>query len=204
MKNNISILILAAGASSRMQRVKQLLPWGNTTFLGNSITMAKATMANHSLVVLGANADHIARENCLLDVDYIVNPDWESGLGSSLSFGAAFVLENQPSCDGLLVMLCDQPLIDTEYLNALISQFKNDDKNIVATRYGERVGVPAIFSPKYFSALIELDKDVGAKGILEQYKNDVLGLDPEGKAVDVDTFEDYQRLINEDGPKDMP
>lgn len=172
--------------------------------MGNSVAMAKTTKASSVVVVLGANADKVARETTLADVDHIVNPDWESGLGSSLAFGAAFVLKNRPTCDGLLIMLCDQPLMDTEYLNSLISQFKNGEQNIVATRYGERVGVPAIFGPKYFLELTELKKDVGAKRILEYYKDDVLSLDPRGKSVDVDTLQDYQRLIKGYVPKDMP
>ena len=196
LENDIAILILAAGASSRMQQCKQLLPWGNTTLLGNSITMARATRAGCILAVLGANADKIAKETDLAGIDHILNPTWESGLGNTLALGASFLVESGRNFDGILVMLSDQPLIDTEYLNLLISRFKEGKKNIIATQYGNGAGVPAIFRSTYFSELLGLNKDFGAKKLLAKYKGDVLRIDPLGKAVDVDTFEDYQKLVD--------
>src|SRR5690606_16911655 len=165
-------MILAAGASSRMQQCKQLLPWGNTTLLGNSITMAKTTKAGYILAVLGANADKITKKTDLAGIDHIINPSWESGLGGSLALGASFLLERGKSFDGILIMLCDQPLIDTVYLNLLISRFKEGKKNIIATQYGNGTGVPAIFRSTYFSDLLGLNKDVGAKKLLAKYNGD--------------------------------
>jgi molybdenum cofactor cytidylyltransferase len=180
-----------------MQRCKQLLPWRDTTLLGNSINIANSIKTNRIVAVLGANADAIANETHLADIDHIVNPAWESGLGSSLALGANFLLKRGTNYDGILVMLCDQPLIDTEYLNILISRFKNNEKNIIATDYGKGAGVPAIFGPEYFSALVGLNGDVGAKNLLARYKSDVLRVDPQGKAIDVDTLEDYQKLVEQ-------
>ncbi|MCG2460357.1 nucleotidyltransferase family protein [Flavobacteriaceae bacterium F89] len=193
-KENIAILILAAGASMRMGRAKQLLPWGKTTLLEHSIAMAIGTNAEQITVVLGANANTIKLAVPMNGISHIVNPNWESGLGSSLACGMQLLTKWKSTHDGILIMLCDQPLMDTGFLNSLIEQFKGGQKGIVATRYGERAGVPAIFSTRYFSELATLHKDFGAKNLLDQNKSDVLSIDPQGKAIDVDTFEDYQKL----------
>ena len=194
-KVNIAILILAAGASSRMGGPKQLLPWGNTTLLGHSINMAKGTNAVLITVVLGAHANAVKLAVPMEGINHVLNPNWESGLGNSLAFGVEFLTKREGTYDGILVMLCDQPLMDTEYLNNLIDQFSRGEKGIVATQYGEKVGVPAIFGSKYFPHLLQLNEDFGAKNLLEQCRNDVLSLDPFGKAVDIDTFEEYQSLL---------
>lgn len=196
-KENIAILILAAGASSRMGRPKQLLPWGNTTLLGHSIRIANAARKGQVTVVLGANADFIKSNISMAEVNCAINPNWKSGLGSSLAFGIEYLTKMEDGYDGILIMLCDQPLMDAKFLNRLIDQFKSGKKGIIATQYAERAGVPAIFHSKYFSELTGLNKDFGAKSLLDQHKNDVLELDPLGRAADVDIFEEYQRLVRE-------
>ncbi len=146
-------------------------------------------------VVLGCNANAIKLAVPMDGINHVINPNWDSGLGSSLAYGTEFLTKGKGAFDGILIMLCDQPLMDTEFLNTMIDQFKGGEKGIVATHYGEGAGVPAIFCPRYFSELVGLNKDFGAKNLLDQYKSDVLCLNPLGKAIDVDTFEDYQKLV---------
>jgi molybdenum cofactor cytidylyltransferase len=117
---NIAILILAAGASSRMGRTKQLLPWQDTTLLGSAIRTARDSNAKSVAVVLGANAESIrGRVNVgrgvKTDADFVENTAWETGLGSSIACGTEFLIEKKIVYDGILIMLADQPLIDTEY-----------------------------------------------------------------------------------------
>jgi len=88
MNKNITILILAAGASSRMGEAKQLLPWRDTTLLGNAISTAKTSRANEVLIVLGANADTIKAEVISKNITFLENKLWNLGLGSSISCGS--------------------------------------------------------------------------------------------------------------------
>ena len=94
-------------------------------------------------------------------------------------------------------MLCDQPLIDTNYLNSMISTFGDGVKNIVATAYKQRNGVPVLYHKKYMRILSTLDGDSGAKEIIAKNSEDVIALSPEGKEVDVDTYAAYQHLIQQ-------
>ena len=198
-KLNIALVILAAGASTRMGRPKQLLPWGQDNLLRHAIKQARSTGLKQILVVLGANAQVIKKNSGRHSVDTVTNPDWEEGLGSSLSYGIQQLSESQQSFRGVLVMLADQPLLDKDYLNELITAFQNREKGIVVTSYGKRVGVPAVFHSRYFERLKVLNKDFGAKEIIQRYKNDMFVVDPKGKAVDVDTWEEYERLWKEVG-----
>ncbi len=82
----IPILLLAAGGSSRMGQPKQLLPWGNRTLIEHQIlTLQKAGQPVN--VVLGSNSDLVMPVIEKYPVNIFVNPNWESGMGSSISFG---------------------------------------------------------------------------------------------------------------------
>ncbi len=193
---NVGVLILAAGNSSRMGSIKQLLPWENTTMIGHVVHQAEVSNASEVLVVLGANFDLIKNKMSFKKADFIENKNWKLGLGSSISCGVQYVLSKWGSLNGILVMLADQPLIDTSYLNLMIDKFETSEKGIIATKYKSRVGVPAIFSQLYFKELAELGDDFGAKKIIAKHKDDIFEMEGKGKTEDIDTLEDYKDLKN--------
>lgn len=194
MSERISILILAAGASTRMgAKVKQLLPWGTSTLLENAIDTAKQ-MAGSVFVVLGANKEVIKKATSL-DVETIYNPNWQSGMGSSISIGVQNILKLNLDQKGLLIMLADQPLIDTSYLNELKKEFDRGNFKIVATSYGNKLGVPAIFHQSIIPELVNLNEDYGARHIIKKYLTDIKAVFPNGKELDIDTPKNYSQLI---------
>ena len=192
----VGVLILAAGNSSRMGSIKQLLPWKNTTLMAHVVHQAEVSNVNEVLVVLGANFDLINRKMSFRKADFVENKNWRLGLGTSISCGVRYALSKWGSLDGLLVMLADQPLIDTSFLNLMIDKFKTSEKGIIATKYKSRVGVPAIFSFRYFQELAELSDDFGAKNIIAKYKDDIFEIEGQRKTEDIDTLEDYKRVKN--------
>ncbi len=196
-KNQIAVIVLAAGESSRMQQPKQVLPWGESTLLGHAIEIAMNSMANEVYVVLGANAATIQEQIDLSQIKCIVNKDWNKGLGSSIAHAVQYLAKSDKQYDGLLFMLCDQPLIDTDYLNWMISTFTDGVKNIVATAYKQRNGVPVLYHKKYLPLLSTLDGDSGAKEIIAKNREDVIALSAEGKEIDLDTYAAYQHLIQQ-------
>ena len=193
-EHNIAILIMAAGTSSRMKAIKQLLPWGNSTLIGNALRNAQDSNATTMLTVLGAYKEEINQETEFGGTDTVYNSDWNMGLGNSIACGTKHLLEREDHYDGILIMLTDQPFIDPQYLNTMIDNFADSGCSIVATRYQNRVGVPAIFGRVHFEALKTLHADFGAKDIIKTHINDVLTLSPNGKEVDIDTKEDYERV----------
>lgn len=192
---NIAVLILAAGASTRMGTPKQLLTWKKGNLLDTTIGNALLVCPEHVVVVLGANSDKI-QANCIdrRGVQYVFHKDWRLGIGSSISYGVHFIQRSFKNVKAVLILLGDQPLIDSEYLNQMIQTYKSSDKGIIATSYEKGSGVPALFDKSYFPNLIKLDADKGAKKIIRESNTDTLSLNPTGKTMDIDTLEDYQKL----------
>lgn len=87
LESSIAIIILAAGASTRMGTPKQLLPYQGCSLLRYTIESAMASVCQPVVVVLGANAQQIASEVNQSSVMVVENPDWHLGMGSSKSLG---------------------------------------------------------------------------------------------------------------------
>jgi len=194
---NISIIILAAGASSRMGKIKQLLPWKNGTLLSNALDTARASRARSIILVTGANAVQIVKNINQEGVDVVNNERWTSGMGSSIVCGMQYIKTNIPNCNGILLMVADQPMIDITYLNELIEVFGKNQAGIIATKYNSGPGVPAVFDNKYFDELVCLNKDYGARDIISANLSTTICLDPAGKQKDIDTMEEYELLIQQ-------
>ncbi len=192
-----AIIILAAGASNRMGRIKQLLPWKHTTLIGNSIEQAMASTADDIFVVLGSNYKLVSKEIETYNITILNNQNWPQGMGSSISCAIDYLNKNTKKYSAVLMMLSDQPLIDVIYINKLID---NSIKyNIIASKYKRRTGVPAIFSSKYFDELECLNGDIGARELLVKLKNDIKIMDAFDKVQDVDSLDSYTKLYQKYG-----
>lgn len=191
-KDNIAVLVLAAGKSSRMRQPKQLLGWKKTTLLNHAIDQAKE-VTQHVFAVLGAYKDTI-EVSIPNDVTIVFNPNWEQGMGTSIALGIS-ELQNRYNFNAVLIMLADQPLLDSRYLYELKELFMKSECKIAATFYGKSNGVPAIFHNSVFDELIKLNQDYGAKKLMKKLTSDTKSLHPKGKEIDIDTFETYQELL---------
>ncbi|MGB5699782.1 nucleotidyltransferase family protein [Muriicola sp.] len=188
---NIVALILAAGNSSRMGEAKQLLPWAQDTLLGNAIRMAARSQVKKVYVVLGAEAKRIKASLQGSEAEMIINQNWSRGMGTSISCGVTGILNSEIEPNAILVMLADQPFLDEDYLNLLMKHFKANDGRIIATKYGSKIGVPAIFDKSLYTALMDLDGVEGANVLIAHNKQVCFGVDPGKKALDLDTQEEY-------------
>lgn len=190
----IALLLLAAGASTRMENhIKQLLPWKGSTLIQHAIDEAASSEVNAIAIVLGANFNTIKVKIAPKRCQIIENKDWKLGLGSSIALGMDYLNSLSENYDAVLIALADQPFIDTEYYNYMVAVFKKSAIGIVTTAYETRNGVPAIFEKQYFEALGKLDQDFGAKHILANERVEIIF--PKGKEVDIDTWGDYQKLV---------
>lgn len=194
-KKKIAFLILAAGESQRMGQVKQLLQWQDKNLLSHLIEKAKKSIADDIFVVLGANSDHIQSEVDFENINVIFNPNWKNGIGSSLSAGIN-AIQAYSEYSSVLISLADQPLISQKHYNKLISEFHKSNKSILASKYNETLGVPAVFDKKHFEALSNLEGNKGAKSLILNNPNDVLALRSKEDFLDLDTPEEYTKFIN--------
>lgn len=189
---NITIVILAAGSSSRMGRSKQLLDVGGITLLRKVVTAATETTLP-VIVVLGSGADKHLQSLENLNVKVIKNPTWEKGMGNSLKFGLQEAMLSRP--DGVLVLVADQPNVTSIHLQKLVDQFSTSGNSVVASSYDNTVGVPALFAKSYFSKILQLNDNAGAKKLIEQNSAETAIVDFPGGGIDLDTPDDYKKYL---------
>ncbi|TWI00594.1 molybdenum cofactor cytidylyltransferase [Flavobacterium tiangeerense] len=192
----IGILLLAAGNSSRLGQPKQLLQFNDTSLLQNTIVQAKKVPNSFVLVVTGAYKESIDIEIAKTEAQSIHNPYWESGMASSIAVGLQQLQDLKPAIRTCIISVCDQPYISTILFEDLIKKHKVSRKGIVASNYLNIVGVPVLFDSDYFAALKNLQGNEGAKKMIQQHQHDIAIVAFEKGAIDIDTIDDYNKLIN--------
>ena len=194
---NIAVVILAAGNASRMGSIKQLLPYKNSTLLQFAINQAINSKASKVYCVLGANANLIKERIQDKAITFIHNSNWEAGLSSSIVSAIKHLQNSEALPDGVLIMLADQPNVDSNYINELIKLNQKNQNQIIASAYGSINGVPAIFPSNYFEKLLKLKGNKGAKTFLNKNEESVMRFTSKSTEVlkDIDSPEDYQKLI---------
>lgn len=190
-------LLLAAGASRRMGKIKALLPWGDTTILRHLLQEARASGAEEILIVTGAHREDILREVGPFTPHTHHNPDWESGMGSSLASGVQEAERRFPHAVALLIILVDQPLVSRAYLRKILKEHLDFPSHIIASDYGGFAGVPALFPRRYWEGLKGLSADKGAKALIASHREQCRILDPGLAITDVDTPEAYEKALLE-------
>lgn len=186
--DNLAVLILAAGTSSRLGKPKQLVKYKNKSLIKIVVEKALA-LSDNVTVILGHNATKIIEEIIDYPIAMAVNPKFQEGIGSSISFGVNEIKEYE-KC---LIMLCDQPFIPIEHFEKLINTI--EENSLIASQYGSTQTVPAIFSKRFYKELIKLNGDKGAKSILVKNNAPTILLE-KINAVDIDTNEDISTYLN--------
>ena len=192
--NNTGVVILAAGASTRLGKAKQLLKYKGKSLLQHAIDAAINSTAHPVVVVLGANADRVLKDIDKSKTNVVVNTEWEEGMASSLRNGLNELLFIEPSTDAVIFMVCDQPHVSADVLNALVKSQQETGKLIVTCSYGEAMGPPALFSKSLFHELMQLKGDAGARKVIELHYTDVATISFEKGKIDIDTEADYNAL----------
>ncbi|BDU72486.1 nucleotidyltransferase family protein [Mesoterricola silvestris] len=152
-------VILAAGASRRLGRPKQLERYGGVSLLRRAVAAVGA--CSPVLVVTGCRAADMEAELRGLDVRVVPNPGWEEGMASSIRAGVRAL---DPGVEGALFLVCDQPAVDAALVARLLARWKGEP---VACAYGGVRGIPAILPARAFPELLALAGDRGARGLLQ-------------------------------------
>lgn len=193
--SKLHILLLAAGASSRMGSPKPLLEWGGKTLIQYQFDTLRK-LGQPVTIVLGAHADRIV-EQTAIDAPVLLNRDWQNGIGSSIALGVQSLLTNFPGIDGFMITLLDQPLLEVQDFRNLIDSFQPGKGMIVVSRSKEGTwSVPVLFDACYLDELRSLKGDKGAMGIIRSHYEKVRLVDC-SNLEDMDDTEDYKKLSAE-------
>jgi molybdenum cofactor cytidylyltransferase len=182
--SHVVALLLAAGGSRRMGHPKQLLEWEGASLVRRAAEAALASRCREVLVVLGAHAEEVSAELDGLGVRTCVNLDWREGIASSLRTGVAALGDG---AEAVLVLLADQPEVDSTLLDRLIAAREASGLGLAASWYAGVVGAPALFSRRYFPELSSLSGDRGARALLEEHRDDCALVAAPEAALDLDT-----------------
>jgi molybdenum cofactor cytidylyltransferase len=188
---NITIIILAAGSSSRLGRPKQLLELDGNTLLQKSITAA-LNVSKNVIVVLGANDKLIHPTISIFPIEKVFNENWATGMSSSIRTGMKSI--DGSTTNAVLIMLCDQPYVDTALLKKMVSAFEKSERSIIASEYEGKVGVPAIFDVSFFQKLKTLEGQKGAKALIINNLEKVERVIFEKGKIDIDTEEAWKEF----------
>lgn len=166
----LAAVILSGGASSRMGSPKALLPYQGRPFLEHLLKITIHPEIGARRVVLGADAESIAKAIPLKANEMIINSQWEKGQLSSIQ---AAVRKLPAGTEGMLLLLIDHPLISSLLVGELIAQFHKSRKPIVLPIYEGRRGHPVIFSASLYPELLRAPAETGARAVVWAHADEV-------------------------------
>lgn len=191
-KANIAVIILAAGASSRLGHPKQLVEFQGKTLLQHILDIGDSLDFDSKIVILGANSEEIKKTLNIGNFELLHNEHWEEGMASSIRKALESLEKKKP--EHVMILLSDQPMITKEHLENLIKNQLKGASEATFTKYEGEPGAPAIFSKKLFPGLMELKGDQGAKKLIYQEDLEFGVVLFEKGNFDVDTAEDVEKL----------
>ncbi|GLU44568.1 nucleotidyltransferase family protein [Allomuricauda sp. NBRC 101325] len=191
---NIAVVVLAAGGSTRLGRPKQLVEFKGKTLLEHTMQEVIGLGFQTKILVLGSKNEEIQDKIDSNGFKVVINPNWEQGMASSIKIGLEAAITEEEELDHVLFLVSDQPFLERENLIKLVQTQLRENPKATYSQYGENIGVPAIFGKEAFPLLLKLKGDDGAKKLiyLEDFKFCTETFKKGG--FDVDTEEDVQQL----------
>ena len=198
-KPRIFAVVLAAGQAQRFGATKQLQIFDGEALVRRAAALARSVCSEKTLLVAGHDWRKVveaADEQCQF---IAINEQHADGIGTSIACAARSL---KKAADALLILLADQPLINADHLNALLSAWSGDADEIVASAYAGVQGSPVLMPRDAFSQLAELRGDSGARKLMDDpdYRVSTVWFDP--AAIDIDTREDFNRLTQAANDRD--
>ena len=195
----IPAIVLAGGASTRMGTPKGLLSAGDGTFVSRILhTLRDAGIPETVIVVRPGDAAIAAEIEAAGYGRPVTNPNPERGQLSSLIAGLDAI--DRAGVDAVLVTLVDVPLLRAGTVAGLCERAATSRAPIVRAVYRGRHGHPVIFTREVFGPLRQADPAIGAKAVVRAFPVEDVEIDDPGIAEDVDTPDDYRRLITSRPP----
>jgi molybdenum cofactor cytidylyltransferase len=188
----IAGIILAAGGSHRFGQPKQLLDFHGKPFVRVIAENALAAGLNPVIIVTGSHGDEVEQAVNDLPVQIVHNPEWETGQSSSIRTGISSL---PTKCGGAIFLLSDQPQITVEVIRSLVDFHSQDLPAVLAPLVNDKRANPVLFDRETFSDLHKLNGEQGGRAIFAKFSPRYMEWADDRLLMDVDTPEDYLRLL---------
>ena len=194
---SIGAVILAAGMSKRMGQPKVLMRLNGKTLVHYPIQLAIIHQLQPIVVIAGKHIDEMKKSlKVTQGIDFVFNPDYESGMASSLKLGIQTV---GAKVDAVIVFLADQPFIPNEVVQSLIDHYmlhKEEGVRIVRPQYDGVLGHPILFDRSVFNEFNMINGDQGGRNVIQnniKYLK-IVSFNNRNWGVDIDTPEEYATM----------
>lgn len=193
--NEIWAIILAAGASTRMNRQKLLLPFNGKTIIETVVENVLQSVNSNVIVVLGSHRKQIQEQLVKYDIKLCVNENYMDGMLSSAICGFSALPEEAKA---VLIFLGDQPQVPSEVTDLVIKAWQHSDKGIIMPTFKGKRGHPVLIETKYKMEINRLDPEKGLRTLSEKFKDDVFEVECLVPDIlwDIDTPEEYENAIS--------
>jgi molybdenum cofactor cytidylyltransferase len=185
-------IVLAAGDSTRFGSIKQLLDWNGIPLIQHITRIAQKGGLDPILVVLGADQEGISQVLEGSRVEIIPNPDWEEGQSTSVRAGISALPEN---IGGTVFLLVDQPFVTADLIKKIRAAHARSQGEIILPKVDDHPANPVLFDRNTFEALLGLEGDIGGRALFDHYSPRAVKWEDERILLDIDTPDDYQRLL---------
>ncbi|WP_347489860.1 DVU_1551 family NTP transferase [Desulfoscipio sp. XC116] len=201
--NGAAAVVLAAGCSSRMGKFKPLLPLNGTTVIAGAVNVFFEAGIRQVLVVTGHRAIELqpVLEGPGLSVVY--NPDYRQGMFSSVRAGIAGLPSH---LEAFFLLPADNPLVRPQTVKLLLNAWRKNKAGIVYPCFAGQRGHPPLISSEYIGEILSCSADGNLREVLARHEADALDVEvaDRGVLLDMDTPEDYHRLLRRAAAIDIP
>ncbi len=190
---NVAGIILAAGKSERFGQPKQLLAWKGKPFIQHIVEAALQAGLSPVVLVLGAVTEAIKEIVDQYPIIIVNNVEWANGQASSIAAGVRAV---DRRCGAAVFLLSDMPQVSVDALKDYQNFHRTNDYSILAPRAAGQPANPAMFDRRCFLALMALRGEAGGRQLFSRFPVTWHELEDPFMALDIDTLEDYQTLLD--------
>jgi len=190
----LAIIILAAGASSRLGQSKQLININGECLLERQSNLA-LSISKHVYCVLGSAADLHRQVIEKKRIKIVVNEQWQEGMSTSISAGIKVLPDH---INAAMILLVDQWQLTTTHIEKITEQWLLTPNNIIVAKKSalatKQIGPPVIFPKTYFAQLMELTGEFGAKSVLKKHQKSIKSIEISAAFIDLDTPEQLAEM----------
>jgi len=189
----VAALLMAAGESTRMGRMKQLVPWDGRPLVAWQAEQLRDGGAREVVVVLGHRAAEI-RGAVPSWCQVVVNEAYRDGRATSLRAGALALADD---VEALLILNVDQPR--PGWLSRrLVERWRSAPSPIVSPKFPRRFGHPVLLDGALLPELREVTEATqGLRAVVQRHASDAVAVPIDNEALDYDmnTHEDYEAAL---------